>query len=266
MKSEEPRYALITGASRGIGEAFARLLAAEGWGLVLTARTESDLNRVSGVLTTHHAVPIVAIPLDLARPDAVGFLVRELERRGIEPEVVINNAGFGLLGAAHELSADEQVEMVDLNVRAVADLTLRLLPSMLGRGRGGVLNIASLAGFMPGPFMAVYHASKAFVVSFSEALAAEIEGSGVSISAFCPGPVATGFQARAGMHLNARSLVIKVLKPEAIVEDAWRAFERGERIITTSPLMAVTTWAVRTAPRRLLLGTTKRAFARMKPK
>ncbi len=257
------RHALITGASRGIGEAFARLLAAEGWSLILTARSESDLNRVSGVLTSKHAVPIVAIPLDLARADAVGFLVRELERRGIEPEVVINNAGFGLLGAAHELSVDEQVEMVDVNVRALSELTLRLLPSMLARGRGGVLNVASLAGFMPGPFMAVYNASKAFVVSFSEALATEIEGSGVAISAFCPGPVATGFQARAGMQLPERSLVIKVLKPEAIVEDAWRAFERGERIITTGPLMAATTWAVRSAPRRLLLGATKRAFVRM---
>ena len=266
MKSEGLRYALITGASRGIGEAFARLLAAEGWGLVLTARTESDLNRVSGVLTSKHAVPIVAIPLDLARADAVGFLVRELERRGIEPEVVINNAGFGLLGAAHELSVDEQVEMIDLNVRAVADLTLRLLPSMLARGRGGVLNVASLAGFMPGPFMAVYHASKAFVVSFSEALAAEIEGSGVIVSAFCPGPVATGFQARAGMQLDKRSLVLKVLKPEAIVEEAWRAFERGERIITTSPLMAAATWVLRSTPRRPMMATTKRVFRRMKRK
>jgi len=266
MKSEEPRYALITGASRGIGEAFARLLAAEGWGLVLTARSESDLNRVSGVLTSEYAVPIAVIPLDLARPEAVGFLARELERRGIEPEVVINNAGFGLLGPAHELSADEQVEMVDVNVRALADLTLRLLPSMLARGRGGVLNIASIAGFMPGPFMAVYNASKAFVVSFSEALSAEIEGTGVTVSAFCPGAVATGFQARAGMQLENSRLTLGVLKPEAIVEDAWRAFERGERIITTSPLMTVTTWALRSTPRRLLLGTVKRALMRIRQK
>ncbi len=264
MKSAEPRYALITGASRGIGEAFARLLASEGWGLILTARTESDLNRVAGVLTAQHAAPIVVVPLDLSRPDAVGFLARELERRGLEPEVIINNAGFGLVGAAHELSADEQVNMVDLNVRAVADLTLRLLPEMLARERGGVLNVASLAGFLPGPYMAVYHATKAFVVSFSEALAAEIEGSGVTVSAFCPGPVATGFQARADMRLDRRTLVLKVLKPDAIVENAWRAFERGERIITTGPLMAASTWALRSMPRRLVVGTAKRFLRRTK--
>jgi hypothetical protein len=192
--------------------------------------------------------------------------VRELERRGIEPEVAINNAGFGLLGPAHELSADEQIEMVDVNVRALADLTLRLLPSMLARGRGGVLNIASIAGFMPGPFMAVYHASKAFVVSFSEALAGELHGTGVTVSAFCPGPVATSFQARAGMHLDRRAGTLKVLKPEAIVENAWRAFERGERIITTSPLMTAMTWVLRISPRRPMLATTKRVFERIKQK
>ncbi len=262
MKPEGSRYALISGASRGIGEAFARHLAAEGWGLILTARSESDLNRVAGVLTSQHDVPIVVIPLDLSRPDAVGFLARDLERRVLQPEVIINNAGFGLIGAASEMSAEEQVNMVDLNVRALTELCLRFLPSMVARGRGGILNVASLAGFMPGPYMTVYHATKAFVVSFSEALAAEVDGSGVTVSAFCPGPVATGFQARAGMRLSRRSLVLKVLNAEDIVDSAWRDFERGQAIITTGPAMAVGAWLLRVAPRRAVLAATRRFLSR----
>ena len=264
MKSEGSRYVLITGASRGIGEAFARFLAAEGWALILTARTESDLNRVAGVLTSQHAVPIVVIPLDLTRPDAVGFLARELERRGLSPEVIVNNAGFGLLGAASELSADEQVNMIDLNVRAVSELTLRFLPSMVARARGGMLNVASIAGFVPGPYMAVYHATKAFVIALSEALTAELDGSGVTVSVFCPGPVATGFQARAGMYVHGRRLLLRMLKPEDIVANAWRSFEAGQRIITTDPLATVSAWCGRVAPRRLVLAATKRLMLRIR--
>jgi hypothetical protein len=262
MKAEGSKHVLVTGGSRGIGEAFARFLAAEGWSLILVARTESDLNRVAGVLTTRHAVPIVVIPMDLSRPESASFLARDLERRGIQPEVVLNNAGFGLFGPAHRLSAEEQANMVDLNVRTVTELTLRFLPAMVARGRGGILNVASIAGFMPGPYMAVYHATKAFIISFSEALTVELAGTGVTVSAFCPGPVATGFQARAGIHVEHRTYVLELLKPEDIVENAWRSFERGQRIITTDPMAAVSAWFGRVMPRRLVMAATKRVLLR----
>jgi short-subunit dehydrogenase len=262
MNSEGTRYALITGASAGIGEAFARLLAAEGRPLILVARTESELNRVAGVLATQHDVPITVVALDLGRPDAVGFLARELERRGLQPDVIINNAGFGLFGAAHELSAEEQVAMVDINVRALTDLTLRFLPGMVARGRGGVLNVSSIAGFAPGPYMAVYHASKAFALSFSEALSAELAGTGVTVSAFCPGPVLTGFHARAGIVMGRRTHVLRSRTAEEVVENAWRAFERGQRVITTDPLAAGAAWFARVMPRSLVMGATRRIFLR----
>jgi len=262
MKTEGSNYALITGASAGIGEAFARLLAAEGRPLVLVARTESELNRVAGVLATQHDVPITVMAIDLGRPDAVGFLARELERRGVQPDVIINNAGFGLFGAAHVLSAEEQVNMVDVNVRALTDITLRFLPGMVARGRGGVLNVASIAGFAPGPYMAVYHATKAFTLSFSEALSVELAGSGVTVSAFCPGPVLTGFHAKAGLFMGRRSHILKSLAAADIVENAWRGFERGQRVITTDPLAAGAAWFARVMPRRLVLAATKRILLR----
>lgn len=258
MKSEGSRYALITGASAGIGEAFARLLAAEGRPLILVARTESELNRVAGVLATQHDVPITVVAIDLGRPDAVGFLARELERRNLQPDVIINSAGFGLFGAAHELSAEEQVNMVDVNVRALTDITLRFLPGMVARRRGGVLNVASIAGFAPGPYMAVYHATKAFALSFSEALSAELAGSGVTVSAFCPGPVLTGFHARAGLTMGQRNHILKSLVAADIVENAWRGFERGQRVITTDPVAAGAAWFARVMPRRLVLAATRR--------
>ncbi|TMJ35284.1 MAG: SDR family NAD(P)-dependent oxidoreductase, partial [Alphaproteobacteria bacterium] len=173
---------LITGASGGIGEAFAHVAAGEGHPLILVARTEAELHRVRGVVIARYAVPVTVIVLDLSKPGACDELANELEARKLAPDILINNAGFGLIGKAAELPRENQLQMIDLNVRALSDLTLRFLPAMIAKGSGGIINVASTAGFMPGPNMAVYFATKAYVMSFTEALFEETKGSGVTLT------------------------------------------------------------------------------------
>jgi short-subunit dehydrogenase len=153
--------ALITGASGGIGEALAHVLAAESYALVLVARRYGELNRVAGVVTSRYDVPVTVIDADLSKEGAGAQLKETLDGRGLRPDVLINNAGWGLNRGVLEASVEDQLNIVDLNVRALTDLTVRFLPAMKERGRGGVLNLGSMAAFMPGPSMAVYYASKA---------------------------------------------------------------------------------------------------------
>ena len=248
------KLALITGASRGIGEAFAHLLAKDGYRLVIVARSENELNRVSGVLSSRHDVSVVPIPFDLGEPHAGAALAKELQGRGLEPDVIVNNAGYGLLGPAAELPLDEQLGMIDVNVRALTDLSLRFMPGLLqGQGRRGIINVASLAAFLPGPNMAVYYATKAYVLSFSEALAAEVQGRGVTVTAVCPGMVATGFQARAGME---ESRAYK-LSPKKTAQDValagWAGFQRGDKVVLPGVMTRLTALAMQAMPNRMLL-------------
>ncbi len=250
---EGPRRALITGASGGIGEAFARILADEGWELALVARNEEQLHRVAGVLRAKYRIEAHVIVLDLARADAGEALQEALEERGFAPDVVINNAGFGLCGAAVELPVAEQLAMIDVNARALADLTLRLVPGMLARGRGGgVLNVASLAGFMPGPGMAVYFATKAFVLSFSEALAEELKDKGITISAFCPGPVRTSFLDRSGVRKTWMSRLLVPMKVDKAAWAGWQGFKEGGRVIVPGVSGHLFAAGARIMPRALL--------------
>ena len=226
------RLALVTGASRGIGEAFAQVLAEQGYRLVIVARSEGELNRVSGVLGSKYETTVVPLRFDLCEPHAGAALASELEGRGLRPDVIVNNAGFGLLGPAAELPLEDQLEMIDVNVRVLTELSLRFLPAMLaGEGRRGIINIASLASLLPCPNMAVYFAAKAYVLSFSEALAAEVRGRGVTVTAVCPGVVPTGFQARAGMeHCTAYKFAPRKTASD-VAEAGWAGFQRGERVV-----------------------------------
>ena len=181
---------LITGASSGIGAALARLFAAQGHELVLAARRQDRLDALAdSIAATGRSRPSV-IAVDLERRDGAFALAAELSARGLEPAFVVNNAGFGLTGAAAALSRDGQLNMIDLNVRTLTELSLMFVDS-LARHRGGILNVASVAAFLPGPGMAVYYASKAYVLSFSEALHRELAGQGIRVTALCPGPVQT---------------------------------------------------------------------------
>lgn len=220
--------ALITGASSGIGMDLARVFAAHGHELVLVARREDRLKALAGEIAASGRPLPVILALDLERRDAVSMLAAELSARGLEPAFVVNNAGFGLSGAADQLSRDEQLAMIDLNVRAVTELSLAFVDS-LERHRGGILNVASIAAFLPGPGMAVYYASKAFVLSFSEALHHEFAGRGIRVTALCPGPVETEFQARSGMKLPAAAKLIE-LPSRRVAQIGYNALIRGRRV------------------------------------
>ncbi|GAA5440743.1 hypothetical protein Dcae01_02263 [Deinococcus caeni] len=187
--------ALITGASSGIGESLARQLAAHGAHLILVARTEDRLHALAAELGARYRVQVHVLPADLNRPGAAAELHAAVQARGLNVDILVNNAGLGGYG---EFSAQPPAEidrMIAVNIGALTGLTRAFLPDMLARGRGRVLNVASTAAFQPGPLMAVYYATKAYVLSFSEAVAEEVAGSGVFVTALCPGPVQTGFQA-----------------------------------------------------------------------
>ena len=195
--------ALVTGASAGIGVELARVFAAQGHDLVLVARREDRLSALADEIAAAGRPRPTVLALDLERRDAVAMLAAQLSAQGLEPAYVINNAGFGLSGPAAKLSRDEQLAMIDLNVRALTELSLAFIES-LERHRGGILNVASVAAFLPGPGMAVYYASKAYVLSFSEALHRELAGRGIRVTALCPGPVETEFQAAVGHAIAER--------------------------------------------------------------
>jgi short-subunit dehydrogenase len=251
MTQEKRPVTLITGASAGIGAALAHEFAAHGHELVLVARRERTLGALADAIAAKGANRPTVLRADLARADAVQGIAEALDQRGLEPDVVVNNAAFGLLGAADEPDRAEQLAMIDLDVRALTDLSLAFIDS-LKRRRGGILNVASIAAFMPGPGMAVYYASKAYVLSFSEALHRELKPKGVRVTVLCPGPVPTGFQARAGMSDDALPRIL-TRSAEQVARDGYRGLMQGRRVVVPGSANRVVTTAVRFTPHRILL-------------
>jgi len=241
---------LITGASSGLGMEFARLFAADGADLVLVARREEKLRELATELTERHGITCRVEAMDLAEPGAPGQLVQRLHADGVRVDVLVNNAGFGLRGELTALDADRQLAMVQLNVTAVTALTRLLLPGMRQQGRGGILNVASVAGFLPGPRMAVYYASKAYVLNFSEAMAEELRGSGVVVSCLCPGPVKTGFAAVAGMD---KSPMFQKAAREAgeVARIGFEGFRAGRVVVLPGWFARSSVWGLRLLPRAL---------------
>lgn len=189
--------ALITGASSGIGAALAHVFAQNGHEVVLAARRAPQLAEIAARIRVAGSRAPHIIPVDLSRGNAAEFVAQELAARNLEPAYLINNAGYGLLGPAAKLDRHDQLAMIDLNCRTLTDLSLRFIAS-LARHRGGILNVASISGFIPGPGMSVYNASKAYVISFSVGLRRELKPKGIRVTALCPGPVPTEFQEVAG--------------------------------------------------------------------
>jgi uncharacterized protein len=253
----ENKLALITGASGGIGEAFGHVLAAEGYDLVVVARRDQELHRVKGVITSKLPVAVHVMALDLNEANAVETLMAEMASRKLVPAVVINNAGFGLVGPMAELSRDEQLRMIDLNVRVLTDLTLRFLPAMVAKKSGGIINVASVAGFMPGPMMAVYFATKNYVLSFGDALNSELRGSGVTLTTLCPGTVKTGFQARAGQ--NERGSTLSAFD---VASQGWAGFKAKRRVVVPGFLNQIMAYGLRHTPRRISLPLIKQVMGR----
>jgi short-subunit dehydrogenase len=250
--------ALVTGASGGIGLELAKLFAADGHDLVLVARDRDRLAAVARELESRHGIRATAAPADLADPAAPAALHAALEREGRRVDVLVNNAGFGLCGGFAELDASAQVEMVQVNVAALTHLTRLCLPPMLARRAGGILNVASTAAFQPGPLMAVYYASKAYVLSFSEALAGELAGTGVTVTALCPGPTATGFQSRAGMERSRMLRDLRLMDASAVARAGYRAFRAGRRVVVPGWTNRLLAGAVCFLPRGLVLRVARR--------
>ena len=203
------RVTLITGASAGIGMELARLFAATGHRVALTARRADRLNELAGEIVRAGGAEPIVIPCDLQQPGACDTIQSVLEQAGVELEYLVNNAGFGIFGHAIKRDRNDQLGMIAVNIQVLTDLTLRFSDQLI-RNRGGILNLGSIAGFLPGPGMAVYYATKAYVLSFSEAMRHELAPHGVRVTVICPGPVLTEFQARAGFAPGVDSAILKV--------------------------------------------------------
>jgi hypothetical protein len=242
---------VITGASAGIGAALARVFARNGHELALVARREDRLRQLADeIAATGKARPIVIVA-DLTQTDAVRQIGEALEAQGAEPQFMVNNAGFGLVGPAASRDREEQLAMIDLNVRALTSLSLAFVDS-LARHRGGLLNVGSMAGFLPGPGMAVYYASKAYVLSFSEALHSELKSRGVRVSVLCPGPVPTEFAARAGLKKGLGPGIL-TQSAEFVAQQGYYGLMRGQRTVVPGLFNRLIIVLIRLFPRGLLL-------------
>jgi short-subunit dehydrogenase len=240
--------ALITGASAGIGWELARLFAADKSNLVLVSRRRERLDELAAQLRGQHGIEVHVVTADLAQTGAPQAIFEELARDRVTIDVLVNNAGFGALGPVVELALDRQMEMVQVNVAALTHLTRLLLPGMLQRRQGGVLNVASTAAFQPGPFMAVYYATKAYVLSFSEALGDELAGSGVKVSCLCPGPTTTEFADTAKMG-SALMFRLGPMTAEEVARAGYRGLRRGKSLVVPGWLNYLGSMGVRFIPR-----------------
>ena len=229
MNADTPETVLVTGASSGIGLGLARCFAAEQSKLILVARNTTALETLAAELRREYRVQAQVITADLARPESSQAIFEELQGSGVGVDVLVNNAGFGLHGAFAELPLARQLEIIQVNVRALTALTGLFLPGMIERRRGGILNVGSVAGFIPGPNMAVYFASKAFVQSFSEALFEELRGTGVSVTNLCPGPTATNFS-RVARSDQTRLVQVPKMSAAEVAVAGHRAF-RNRRLV-----------------------------------
>jgi len=243
--------AVITGASAGIGVALARVFARNGHELALIARREDRLRALADEIAASGAQRPIVIVADLAQPNAARQIGEALAAQGAEPRFMINNAGFGLVGLAAARDRDEQLMMIDVNVRALTELSLAFIDS-LQRQHGGLLNVASLAAFLPGPGAAVYYATKAFVLSFSEALHSELKSRGIHVTALCPGPVPTEFAERAGVS-GGLAPGILTQSAEQVAEAGYRGLMRGQRVVLPGLGVKLIAILIRFIPRRLLL-------------
>jgi short-subunit dehydrogenase len=250
--------ALVTGASSGIGLELASLAARDRHDVVLVARRRDRLESIGRGLTEEYGVRATILAQDLADPSAPEALAREISERGIAVDVLVNNAGFGLWGFFAETTLARSLEMIQVNVAALTALTRLFLPGMIARRSGRILNVASTAAFQPGPLMAVYYATKAYVLSFSEALASETARAGVTVTALCPGPTPTGFQENAGIGPVPLLTPALLTKTTDVARAGWDGMNRGKRIVIPGLTNRILVQSERLAPRRLVTAITRR--------
>ena len=250
------RVTLITGASAGIGTELARVFASNGHRVVLVARRADRLSTLANeIVASGGAAPIV-VPCDLEQPDAGDKIAEALAAEGVEVEFVVNNAGFGLFGEAIKLDRAGQLGIIAVNIRTMTDLSLRFADNLI-RNRSGILNVGSIAGFLPGPGMAVYYASKAYVLSFSEALRRELAPRGVRVTTLCPGPVPSEFQARAGFEPGFDSAVLNVCASD-VAQAGYRGLMANKRAVLPGFGIKMVPFLLRLFPRGFILAAVGR--------
>ena len=245
------RVTLITGASAGIGTELARIFASKGHRVALVARREERLAQLASELKASGGAAPIVIACDLTQPDAGDRIEAALAAAGVEVEYVVNNAGFGLFGYAVKRDRAEQLNMITVNIRALTDLSLRFSDQLI-KNRGGILNLGSIAGFLPGPGMAVYYASKAYVLSFTEAMRAELAPHGVRVTVVCPGPVPSEFQARAGFTPGFDSTILNV-SPAEVARQGYEGLMANKRAVLPGLGIKMVPFMLRLFPRSFIL-------------
>lgn len=252
MQNKHERTALITGASGGIGLELAKLFARDGYRLVLVARSADKLEGLAQDFRKRYGVEVIVLPKDLSDPQAPDEIYAQLREEGIGVDVLVNNAGFTVFGHFKETDLRKEQELMQVNIVALTHLTKLFLPAMVERGWGRVLNMGSTASYFPGPLMAVYYASKAYVLSFSEGLHEELEGTGVTVTAFCPGPTTTGFQRRGEMESSRLVAGRKLPNAKSVARAGYRALMRGQAVLVPGASNWLMTQATRFSPRWML--------------
>lgn len=250
--------ALITGASAGIGKELAKLFAQDRYDLVLVARSAAKLSSVADEIQRQFGAKAKAFPLDLTSAAAPQFLCDQLQREGVYVDVLVNNAGFGRLGAFADMPFEESAGQIQLNITALTHLTKQFLSPMLARKSGRILNVASTAGFQPGPLMAVYYATKAYVISFSEALANELKETGVTVTCLCPGLTDTEFQTRAGTEQTNLFRRTRAMTAETVARSGYRALMKGQPLVIAGFRNRLLAQSLRVSPRRLVTAVSRK--------
>ena len=252
------KTALITGASTGIGYALSKCFATDHHNLILVARQEQRLKQVAEEFHRQYGVTAKIIVADLARPETPQKIADQVRQESLQVNYLVNNAGFGLGGKFTETALTAELEMMQVNMVALVHLTKLFLPEMLSRKSGRVLNVASTAAFQPGPLMAVYYATKAYVLSFSEALANELAGTGVTVTTLCPGPTLTDFQRRAGVSETPLFRGPLTMDAATVARAGYRAMLRGDGLVVPGIGNNVLMQALRITPRRLATAIARR--------
>ncbi|MGD0515078.1 MAG: SDR family oxidoreductase [Terriglobales bacterium] len=252
--------ALITGASGGIGYELAKLFAKDHYNLVLVARSAPKLTQFVDELRRQFGVSAKAIPLDLTAASAPQFLFDQLKREGIAVDILVNNAGYGVLGEFAKVPLEESLGQIQLNLTALTHLTKLFIGTMIERRSGKILNVASTAGFQPGPLMAIYYATKAYVISFSEALANELSGSGVTVTCLCPGATDTGFQGRAGVADTKLFKTIRPMDAKTVARDGYRGLMAGKTLVISGFRNWLLAESVRFSPRKLVTAISRKVL------
>lgn len=255
---------LITGATTGIGFQLAKLFAMNGYHLVMIARNESLLTKLKQLWTEEFGIQIHTITKDLSHPNAVNEIMQDLEQNQLHIDILINNAGFGLFGPFLNTAIEQELEMIQVNITSLTQLTKSIVTNMARKKKGKILNVASTAAFQPGPLMAVYFATKAYVLSFSEALTNELAEHGIQVSVLCPGPTQTGFEKRANLE-QSKLFDRNVMQAEEVARTAYRQFMTGKTMIVPGKTNWILVRSTRFLPRKIVTGIVRKMQSEKDP-